>query len=396
MTKPAVSPWLPAALAGLCATLIGLGIGRFSYVALLPLLIDAHWASPGGAAQIAAANLIGYMIGALTAHRFALAMGAAQAIRTAMLAICLSLIFCSVNLGFIWLWGWRLLAGIGGGWLMILAAPFIMSRVPAHKRGKAVGLVFSGMGFGIVLSGFSVPAVGADHLSAAWLLMAALVALAIIFAWPKFSPVIAGPVSAPAPTRLMPRGALLALLLAYMLDGVGYLPHTVLWVEYLVHGLGKPLAIGGMFWAIFGAGAACGPLITGHAADRFGFRNTVSVAFALKAFGVALPLISTSMPALVLSSFLVGAFTPGLVAVVSGRVLEIAGPAAHQRNWALLTFVYAVLQAIGGYAMASLYAATHSFTLLFALGAAALATSALIATFGASRLPATVPGKAGS
>lgn len=387
---PTVTPsWLPAALAGLCATLIGLGIGRFSYVALLPLLIDAHWATPGAAAQIAAANLIGYMIGALTAHRFALAMGAAQAIRAAMLGICVSLILCSVNLGFAWLWGWRLLAGIGGGWLMILAAPFIMSRVPPQKRGKAVGFVFSGIGFGIILSGFSVPALGAEHLSAAWLLLAAMVALAILFAWPKFKPFPSAVAPAVAKDRLMPRGALLALLLAYMLDGVGYLPHTVLWVEYLVHGLGKPLATGGLFWAIFGAGAACGPLLTGHAADRFGFRNTVSVAFALKAFGVALPLISSSMPALVLSSFLVGAFTPGLVAVVSGRVLEIAGPAGHQRNWALLTFVYAVLQAIGGYAMASLYAATHSFTLLFALGASALTASALIATFGSSRL--TVP-----
>jgi predicted MFS family arabinose efflux permease len=394
--KPATPHWIMAALAGLCATLIGLGIGRFSYVALLPLLIDAHWATPGGAAQIAAANLIGYMIGALTAHRFALFMGAAQAIRAAMLAICLSLILCSVNFGFAWLWGWRLLAGIGGGWLMILAAPFIMSRVPPHKRGQAVGLVFSGIGFGIILSGFSVPAVGAEHLSAAWLVLAALVTLAILFAWPRFTPVAAGTAAVETPGRLMPRGALLALLLAYMLDGVGYLPHTVLWVEYLVHGLGKPLATGGMFWAIFGAGAACGPLLTGYAADRFGFRNTVSVAFALKAFGVALPLISTSMPALVLSSFMVGALTPGLVAVVSGRVLEIDGPAAHQRNWALLTFVYAVLQALGGYAMASLYAATHSFTLLFALGASALASSALIATFGASRLRMPLSENAGS
>jgi hypothetical protein len=47
---------------------------------------------------------------------------------------------------------------------------------------------------------------------------------------------------------------LLALVCSYALDAVGYLPHTVL-VEYFVHGLGKPLSIGDVFWELFGAGA---------------------------------------------------------------------------------------------------------------------------------------------
>ena len=180
----------------------------------------------------------------------------------------------------------------------------------------------------------------------------------------------------------LPRGALLALLCAYVLDAIGYLPHTVFWVEYLVHGLGKPLSTGGAFWAVFGAGAALGPLLAGHAADRFGFQRTLVACFACKAVAVALPLFSTTMPALFLSSFAVGALTPGMVAVASGRVVEIAGPAAHQRNWAMMTFVYALLQALGGYAMAAVYGATHSFVLLFSVAAGALVLSAIIAGIG--------------
>jgi predicted MFS family arabinose efflux permease len=385
------SAWIAAALAGFCATLIGLGIGRFSYVALLPLLIDGGWTSTAGASQLAAANLIGYLLGALGAHRLAVRFGASAAIRGGMLVILLSLLACSVELtpvfgafaGLAWLWFWRLVAGVGGGLLMILAAPYIMARVPARLRGKAVGVVFSGIGCGIVLSGFLVPAMGAHHLSLTWLGLGALVVLAMLYAWPRFAaqPVSAAPAAAEK-NGLLPRGALLALLCAYMLDGVGYLPHTVFWVEFLVHGLGKPLATGGMFWAIFGVGAMVGPLLTGLAADRFGFRRTVIAVFALKALGVALPLISTDMWALVTSSLLVGALTPGLVAVTSGRVAEIVGTAGHQRNWALLTFTYAVLQAAGGYGMATLYAATHSFTLLFAVGAGALGSAAVIASLG--------------
>jgi MFS family permease len=423
MIKNPFSGWLPIALAGLCSTMIGLGIGRFSYVPLLPLLIDSHWATPAAAAQYAAANLIGYLAGSLSAHALSQRFGVPRSVRGALLVVLLSLLACGLYSGWFWVWAWRFLAGAAGGALMILSVPYVMARVPPAMRGRTAGMVFSGIGVGIVLSGFVVPAFGARHLDAAWVGLAGFVALGMLVAWPRFTerskPIPFAAAAAPdaAATRsagtnaskantpgasrerkgaLVPRGALLALLLAYALDGIGYLPHTVFWVEYLVHGLGQPIAMAGAFWALFGIGAALGPLFTGYAADRFGFRHSLVAIFALKAMAVALPLMSNSLPALFASSFFVGALTPGLVAVVSGRLIEIVGPAGHQRSWALLTFVYAILQAAGGYAMAALYAALHSFTVLFATGAAVLALSAIISMVGARMAgpekPWSVPG----
>jgi predicted MFS family arabinose efflux permease len=369
----------------MCATLIGLGLGRFAYVPLFPLMIDAGWTSPSGASQLAAANLIGHLVGAVAAHWLALRLGAPAAVRGSMIALLLSMLCCSVNPGFGWLWLWRLVAGASGCVLLIVAPPTILARVPATARGKTIGLVFCGIGSGIILSGFAVPAFGAAHLQAAWLALAAIVAVAAIIAWPAFRmPAIVASPSVADPTRLGSNGALLALLCAYGLDAVGALPHSVFWVEYLVHGLHQPLSTGGTSWVIFGAGAAVGPLLTGYAADRIGFHRTLIAAFALKAASVALPLASTSMAALCVSSFMVGALTPGMGAAVSGRVIEIAGGSAHQRSWAMLTFAFAVLQAAGGYAMALLYGATASFTLIFAIGAIALAVAAAIIAFGST------------
>jgi predicted MFS family arabinose efflux permease len=384
MPKPFIAGWMSLALAGLCANMVGIGIGRFSYVPLLPLIIDSGWASAAGAAQLAAANLIGYLIGALAAHPLAVRLGAPAVIRGAMLALLVSLVACALQPALAWLWIWRCVAGATGGLVIILAAPHVLSQVPASVRGKAVGLVFSGIGLGVVFSGFVVPAFGARHLQAAWLALAACAALAIVYAWPKFAsePVLRQ--TAPS-GPLLPRGAMLALLCAYPLDAIGYLPHTVFWVEYLVHGLDLPMSVGGAFWAVFGAGAALGPLLTGMMADRVGFRMTVIGCLVLKALAVGLPLLSTAMPALFISSFLVGALTPGLVAVASGRVAEIVGPGAHQRNWAMMTFMFALMQALGGYAMAALYGALHSFNLLFAIGASALLAAAVIASLGRTR-----------
>jgi predicted MFS family arabinose efflux permease len=378
MNRYTFSSWLPSAFVGLLCLLVGIGIGRFSYVVLLPLLIDARWASPFGAAQLATANLIGYLVGALTAHRIALKVGASHTVRGAMLAVLLSLCASSLNWGLAWLWIWRLVAGMAGGLLVILSLPYLLSRVPVAMRGRTVGLAFSGLGCGIVLSGFMVPAFGVAKLSGAWLGLAAFVAVALVFAWPAFAGRETKPEMPRRPGKLIPRGALLALMCAYTLDAAGYLPHTVFWVEYLVHGLGKPLSTGGVFWAVFGAGAVVGPLVTGYAADRFGFRETLIACLALKAVAVVLPVISTSSLSLLTSSFAVGALTPGVVSVTSGRVLEIVGVADYQRNWATLTFVYAVVQAATAYAMATLYAATHSFTALFVTGGAALGMAAVI------------------
>ena len=49
----------PATLAGLSATLVGIGLGRFAYTPLIPVLIDAGWFSASDAAYLGAANLAG-------------------------------------------------------------------------------------------------------------------------------------------------------------------------------------------------------------------------------------------------------------------------------------------------------------------------------------------------
>lgn len=56
------------ALSGFCASLIGIGLSRFAYTPLVPELIRAHWFNPSQAAYLGAANLAGYLAGALLAR----------------------------------------------------------------------------------------------------------------------------------------------------------------------------------------------------------------------------------------------------------------------------------------------------------------------------------------
>ena len=51
-------------LAGLSATLVGNGVGRFAFIALMPAVIDAAWFSKAQASHLSVATLLGYILGA--------------------------------------------------------------------------------------------------------------------------------------------------------------------------------------------------------------------------------------------------------------------------------------------------------------------------------------------
>src|SRR5439155_24891276 len=81
--KHAVSP-LRATIAALCANLVGIGLARFGYTPLIPALVAAGWFEPSAAVYLGAANLAGYLAGALGARWLAARTGAATTLRMAM------------------------------------------------------------------------------------------------------------------------------------------------------------------------------------------------------------------------------------------------------------------------------------------------------------------------
>ncbi|WP_329360977.1 YbfB/YjiJ family MFS transporter [Streptomyces sp. NBC_01483] len=75
-----VAPWR-AISAGASATFVGIGLARFVHTPLLPELISNHWFSETAGAYLGAANLAGYLIGALAARRVARRLGDPWALR---------------------------------------------------------------------------------------------------------------------------------------------------------------------------------------------------------------------------------------------------------------------------------------------------------------------------
>ncbi len=388
-----------AALSGLAANLIGIGLARFGYTPLLPALVSAGWFAESTAAYLGAANFAGYLAGALLARAMARRIDVAVVLRAMMVLVVASLFACAIrDLGFAWFFVWRLLSGVAGGAIMVLAAPTVLAATPMARRGFVGGIIFTGVGLGIAASGTLVPMLlHFGGLVSAWIGLGALTLMLTLVAWTGWPHGATAAhrvpsITARSPGTVGPMGLVVVALLAeYGLNAVGLVPHMLFLVAYVARGLDRGLEVGAVYWVLYGLGALVGPLVAGRLGDRIGFAAALRLALLVEAIAVALPAISSHPISLTLSSLIAGAMTPGIVPVVLGRIHELVPEAAIQsRCWSHATIAWALAQALAGYACAHALAVAGSYALLFSLGALALLAALTLDLMVWARRPAPV------
>jgi len=363
------------AVAGLSASLVGLGLARFSYTPLIPALIAAKWFGASDVVYLGAANLAGYLAGALAARAIATHIGAVRTLRVMMLLATLSFFASSTPVSFAWFFAWRFLSGLTGGIIMVLAASVILPHISAARRGIVGGVIFAGVGLGVAASGTLVPLLLQQGLQQSWYglgVLSALLTLVSWWNWPAEAKADAAP-SRHAKHQASP--AVRALLVQYGLNAVALVPHMVFIVDFVARGLGQGIAAGSRYWVLYGLGAIVGPLVAGHLGDRSGFGPALRAAFLIEAVAVLLPTVSTAPLSLIVSSVVVGGFTPGIVPLVLGRIHELVPHSAEQQRatWSHATTSFALFQAAAAYGFSWIYAQTGGdYLVLFGLGGGAV------------------------
>lgn len=371
MNRQRTSQDLPALMTGITATLAGIGIARFAYTPLLPAIIEQGWFTPSQGAYLGAANLLGYFIGALIAHSLSERFSSRKVMGASFACIVLSFTLCVWDGHFAWFFFWRLASGIAGAILMVVGPSVALAATPPERRAHVGAMVFTGIGIGALLSALAVPLLLEFNMVITWGALGLLCVAAGIICdcgLESLEPPAAASPSNESGKR-MPGIKMVVLLVigAYALDAVGFVPHAVFWVDYLAreNDLGNHAA--SFQWGIFGLGAVCGPLMVGTLAQRVGWHYGLTLAFVAKAAAVLLPVFSLAVISQSVSSFMVGAMIPGIVALTSGRLAELVGPTAHKKIWGQATAAFAAAQAVAGYAMSALYGVFGTYTPLFAI-----------------------------
>jgi MFS family permease len=365
-------PIYRAAVSGLLAMLVSIGVARFGYAPLVPALVAAHWFGAAAAFWLGAANLLGYFLGAAIMRVWRRPINARLAVILLMAVTCASILASAFDLGIAWFAVWRLLSGITGGVLMVLMAAAVVGRAPAAQKGRVSGITFAGMGSGMALSALLIPVLLAQGLAFTWAALGTLcvVATVIVAVIMPASRIVPAPRVAGA-GRGVSRPVLL-LIIAYAASAFGFVPHILFWASFVAIGLQRGVAAGAEVSAILGVAAALGPPILGRVADRFGFLPTLACGYAVMACAVALPLVWDAPLGLALSAIGVGAVALGAVMLAAGAIATLVPANRLAADWGLATMAYAVIQAATAAGFSTLFHATGSFRLLFAIGAVSL------------------------
>jgi MFS family permease len=162
-----------AALVGMVALAIPMGVGRFAFTPILPMMHADAGLTIAAGGWLAFANYAGTLGGALAATAVRAPLPAA--IRGGLVAIGVVTLAMSLETRFV---GWvvlRALAGAATGWVLPLASAWALERL-AGQPDVLRSTVFSGYGVGIASAGGVC--LGLMQLSApsrtAWLILGAL------------------------------------------------------------------------------------------------------------------------------------------------------------------------------------------------------------------------------
>ncbi|TYK67449.1 YbfB/YjiJ family MFS transporter [Colwellia echini] len=334
--------------AGICSVIVTVGVARFAYSLLLPIMQEHAGLTESGGGWLATTNFMGYMFGVFLAasiHNLNYKYNFHRAYL--ILSIVTSIAMVMTTDMFAWAI-LRFLAGVCASGGFIIASGLILKWLVRNNYRAELGIHFAGAGLSIVITSLLVEVMlimSADW-QQQWL---ALAVMAVIFAIPAWlwmpHPSRNGQVSITAKDNPPSKAFTLLMMLAYFCSGYGYVVSSTFIVD-IVEGVESLQGQGGFAFLLIGLAATPAPLIWDLIARRIGYVKALIAAYILMAIGIILPALNNSLPAVILSVLLFGGT---FIACVS-LVLTMAGkfyPSNPAKFMGTMTLAYGAAQIIG-------------------------------------------------
>ena len=334
--------------AGVISLVLMLGIARFAYTPLLPLMQQQAGLGVAEAGWLAAINYMGYLSGAIIAslisdimlkdrlYRFGLVLG----------------LLTTVGMGLtdsLWLWAtMRFVAGLSSAAGLLLGSGLILHWLIRHDHRSELGIHFGGIGLGIAFCAIAVELMH-PHFDwrEQWVLLTVVGTLMAIPAWawlprPEIqsvtnsgTPMVDRP---PSPTYLR------LFMAAYFCAGVGYVVSAT-FIVAIVDQLPGLQGKGSWTFMVLGLAAAPACIVWDLIARRIGDMNALTAAFILQVVGILLPVITPSLGMTLLGATLFGGTFIGIVSLV----LTMAGrfyPTRPATMMGKMTISYGIAQIV--------------------------------------------------
>ncbi|GHG58569.1 MFS transporter [Alishewanella longhuensis] len=367
-------------LAGFFSQLLCLGVARFAYTPLLPLMQQQNLLTDASSGYLAAVNYLGYMAGALLAASLSNLQLKDRLYRLGLIVAIVSTLGMALTEN-LYLWSfWRFMAGLSSAGSMLIASGLIMHWLISHGQRAELGVHFAGLGLGIAMSAILVEVMLQLQFSwqSQWLSLAAIGGILAIPAW-CWLPRPALPVlqSQQSVSDVPPSKHFLRLmLLSYFCAGYGY----VLSATFIVTIVERMPGLGGsgnLSFVVLGLAAVPAVLLWDLIARKTGYLYAIMLALLLQLVAIIVPLSFASLSVVLISAALFGATFIGVVSLV----LTMAGrlyPSKPAKLMGKMTLAYGFAQVIAPAITGVIAEKTGSFAPGLYLAAALLGLAVLL------------------
>jgi MFS family permease len=406
-------PWR-IVVAGMVSLAVAMGIGRFAFTPLLPMMLADRVVDLPTASWLASANYLGYLVGALLCTFqpwLWRKLGLVTAVNGPALVLggLVATALLTLGMALPWPAAWpalRFAAGVASAFVFIFTSSWGLAQLSRLGVPAMGALVYAGPGGGIVLGGLAATVMVAWRGSAAlgWLIFGLLAAVLTAFVWPAFAarresaPAAAQADSAAASQGPHHAGSEVAMLaFAYGLAGFGYII-TATFLPVIARQSLADSAWLDMFWPILGIGVIAGVLVASRMRGPGDQRLRLAACYFVQALGIAASLWSPTLAGFAIGSLLLGLPFTAITFFALQEVRRLR-PLAPSGLMGLITAMYGLGQIVGPPIAAALLDrsgdAAKGFNTSLELAAGALVVGALIYLAMAWIYPTTHPAHGG-
>ncbi|HET9819381.1 MAG TPA: YbfB/YjiJ family MFS transporter [Rhodanobacteraceae bacterium] len=362
------------AIAGLVALAVAMGIGRFAFTPIMPMMETDAGLTLAAAGWLAAANYLGYFLGALCAARLSLA----QAVRGGLLLIAGVTFAMGVTHVFALQLVLRLLAGVASAWVLVHVSAWALERLLALGRPDANGILYAGVGVGVAAAGLVV--MGGMHVrwdsGRTWQVFGVLSLLTTMALWRAFRDDRPQPrVTKAASPRIHWNADKRRLMWCYGALGFGYIIPATFLPDMAHRYITDPLVFG-LAWPVFGAASALSTWIAARWLARVNDRRLWAICYLLMTAGVALPALWPTLTAILVAALLVGG-TYMVVTMLGLREASRVAGAEATGFIAVMTAAFAIGQIIGPLLVSAVAHLPHGFAAALLAAAVVLLAAAM-------------------
>ena len=407
-TAPTEASAWAITVAGMLALAVAMGIGRFAFTPLLPMMLSDGVIDLPGASWLASANYLGYLVGALLCtfqpmiwRRFGglPEVRASTWVRVGLAGTCVLTLGMSFHLPAVWP-VLRFLAGVASAFVFIFNSGWVLSQLAKRSASPLGGAMYAGPGAGIALSGLLATGMVALHWTAAegWLTFGVLACVLTVIVWPTFHH-SAEKKEAPLPVadtaisvavaqakharRIQEPGSrneMLILALAYGLAGFGYII-TATFLPVIARQALPPSVLLDMFWPLFGFGVITGALLSSRISLAGDLRYLLAGCYLVQAIAIGIGVWSPTLAGFAFGSLLLGIPFTAITFFAMQEVRRLR-PLSAPSYMGLITALYGLGQIAGPPMVAVLLKRASSlsagFTLSLEIAAGSLLLGALM------------------